>query len=168
MGHIPMFYWPQTLRKWNLSFGMTNWSVVCNIPTDGPTDGLTDQRTDGQTDKASYRVACPQLISVQLFYGGGFYYASTNERFGNVFKWLFELRKSVHSRPMPDLYLNRVVTLNFGKNNYTVFKSKWQIVNLCSSKTTGPKTFKFSVNVGNNWPFCHAKTQILILNSLEV
>ena len=51
---------------------------------------------------------------------------------------------------------------------YTVFKSKWQIVNLCSSKTTGPKAFKFSVNVGNNWPFCHAKTQILLLNSLGV
>ena len=50
----------------------------------------------------------------------------------------------------------------------TVFKSKWQIVNLCSSKTTSPKTFKFSVNIGNNWPFCYAKTQILILNSLGV
>ncbi|MEE3021259.1 MAG: hypothetical protein VX367_01335 [SAR324 cluster bacterium] len=33
---------------------------------------------------------------------------------------------------------------------YTVFKSKWQIVNLCSSKTISLKTFKFSVNVGNN------------------
>ena len=33
---------------------------------------------------------------------------------------------------------------------YTVFKSKWQIVNLCSSKTTNLKAFKFSVNVGNN------------------
>ena len=32
---------------------------------------------------------------------------------------------------------------------YTVFKSKWQIVNLCSSKTTSPEAFKFSVNVGN-------------------
>ena len=50
--------------------------------------------------------------------------------------------------------------------SYTVFKSKWQIVNLCSSKTTISKTFKFSVNVCNTWPFCHAKTQILILNSL--
>ena len=51
---------------------------------------------------------------------------------------------------------------------YTVFKSKWQIVNLCSCKTTSPKTFKFSMNIGNNWSFCHAKTQILILNSLGV
>ena len=49
---------------------------------------------------------------------------------------------------------------------YTVFKSKWQIVNLCSSKTTSLKAFKFSVNVGNNWPFCHVQTRILILNSL--
>ena len=49
---------------------------------------------------------------------------------------------------------------------YTVFKSKWQIVNLCSSKTASLKAFKFSVNVGNNWPFCHVQTQILILNSL--
>ena len=52
--------------------------------------------------------------------------------------------------------------------HYTVFKSKWQIVNLCSSKTTNPKAFKFSVNIGNNSPCCHAKTQILILNSLAV
>ena len=51
---------------------------------------------------------------------------------------------------------------------YTAFKSKWQIVNLCSSQTTSLKAFKFSVNVSNNWPFCHAKTQILILNSLGV
>ena len=49
---------------------------------------------------------------------------------------------------------------------YTVFKSKWQIVNLCSSITTSPKAFKFSVNVSNNWPFYHAKTQILWLNRL--
>ena len=51
-------------------------------------------------------------------------------------------------------------------HTYTVFKSKWQIVNLCSSKTTSLKAFKFSVNVGNNWPFCHVQTWILILNSL--
>ena len=49
---------------------------------------------------------------------------------------------------------------------YTVFKSKWHIVNLCSSETTSLKAFKFSVNVGNNWPFCHVQTRILILNSL--
>ena len=60
--------------------------------------------------------------------------------------------------------LEKIIYFTFGL--YTVFKSKWQIVNLCSSKTTSPKTFKFSVNVGNNWPFCHAKTQILLLNSL--
>ena len=29
------------------------------------TDGRTDRRTDGQTDKGSYRVACPQLKSIQ-------------------------------------------------------------------------------------------------------
>ena len=32
---------------------------------------------------------------------------------------------------------------------YNVFKSKWQIANLCSSKTTSPEAFKSSVNVGN-------------------
>ena len=29
------------------------------------TDGRMDGTTDGPTDKASYRVACPQLISVK-------------------------------------------------------------------------------------------------------
>ena len=48
---------------------------------------------------------------------------------------------------------------------YTAFKSKWQILNLCCLKTTGPNPFKFSVDIGNNWPFCYAKTQISLLNS---
>ena len=55
----------------------------------------------------------------------------------------------------------------FETTKYTVFRSKWQIVNLCSSKTTCSKPFKFSVNITNNWPFCHVKTQITVLNSLS-
>ena len=49
--------------------------------------------------------------------------------------------------------------------NYTAFKSKWQILNLCCLKTTGPNPFRFLVDIGNNWPFCYAKTQISLLNS---
>ena len=63
------------------------------------------------------------------------------------------------TRPTP---ISRVRDLQ----TYTVFKSKWQIINLCSSKLASPKAFKFSLNVGNNWPFCHVQTHILILNSL--
>ena len=66
---------------------------------------------------------------------------STNMRFS---------RQSGHTIGVGEMHFSQQIKLQMKEMSYTVFKSKWQIVNLCGSKTTSLKAFKFSVNVGNN------------------
>ena len=110
---------------------------------------------------ARFATRCIDMIDAAAFIGVGFdgrgLYSAENRKL-SIIQRNCAAKGSFRGKDVPDVMnafgiygeCNGKVQYVTWNENYTVFKSKWQIVNLCSSKTTSSKAFKFSVNVGNN------------------